>query len=84
MATIRARILLAAKAVAAKLNLANAISNRLKRDAVPDRLAVQVEVNKLTNWQRGRWARAGYPGLHPSDLDPAKVAPFGKLKKGSV
>lgn len=31
-------------------------------------------VNKLTNWQRNQWARAGLPGLRRKEVD--KVLPF--------
>jgi hypothetical protein len=26
-------------------------------------------VEKMTNWERTQWARAGYPGLHNKDID---------------
>ncbi len=41
------------------------------------RRAFNVVVNKLTNWQRGKWARAGYPGL--VRWEEEKVKPFALL-----
>ncbi len=38
------------------------------------RRAFNAVVNKLTNWQRGKWARAGYPGL--ARWEGEKVFPF--------
>ena len=46
-----------------------------KTDA--DRQAVQIVVNRLTNWQRNQWARAKYPGLR--ERNPKKVEPFAGL-----
>lgn len=28
----------------------------------------QQAVNRMTNWQRSQWARAGYPGLRDEDI----------------
>lgn len=36
-------------------------------------------VNKLGNWQRNQWARAGYPGLR--EKDPDKVEPYTRLSR---
>ena len=36
-------------------------------------------VNRLTNWQRTQWARAGYPGLRYREAD--KVKPFLERKR---
>lgn len=33
-------------------------------------------VEQMTNWQRSRWARAGYPGLANSHYEPNKIRPF--------
>ncbi len=41
------------------------------------RRAFNAVVNKLTNWQRGKWARAGYPGL--ARWEGMKVEPFALL-----
>lgn len=55
--------------------------------ATPEQAAVQRVVNKLTNWQRNQWAKAGYPGLGSRkkgyDPDPSKVEPFTLLHKCS-
>lgn len=37
--------------------------------------------DRLTNWQRTQWARAGYPGLNRGNLDEAKIKPFLELKR---
>ena len=44
-----------------------------------ERKAVQIIVNKMTNWQRNRWAKAGYPGLKRSN--PSAVEGFLTLKR---
>ena len=31
---------------------------------------IQIMVNKMTNWQRNQWARAGYPKKWSSDILP--------------
>ena len=33
-------------------------------------------VEKMTNWQRTRWARAGYPGLRGGNYDAAQIRPY--------
>ena len=38
-------------------------------------------VNRLTNWQRSQWARAGYPGSHFGHREAEKVEPFTKMVK---
>lgn len=38
-------------------------------------------VDKMTNWQRHQWARAGYPGLTRGQIDEAKVKPFLDLQR---
>lgn len=47
------------------------------REARRRKRAYQSAVNRLTNWQRNQWARAGYPGLRQADAD--KVLPFTEL-----
>lgn len=44
-------------------NRANQIANREKAAKRRPRSAYQAAVNKLTNWERNQWARAGYPGM---------------------
>ena len=42
-------------------------------------------VEQMTNWQRSRWARAGYPGLANSHYEPNKIRPFvTKVERSSV
>jgi len=49
----------------------------------------QVMVNKMTNWQRNQWAKAGYPGaargpkhkLGQADESIELLRPFLKLNK---
>lgn len=41
--------------------------------------AYRAAVEGLTNWQRGRWARSGYPGHR--DREAALVEPFAALKR---
>lgn len=31
---------------------------------------LQPLINRLTNWQRSQWARAGYPRKVPEDIEP--------------
>lgn len=38
-------------------------------------------VNRLTNWQRNQWAKAGYPGGHGANKDEKLIEPFTSLKK---
>lgn len=45
----------------------------------PDRAAFQAVVNRLTNWQRNRWAAAGYPGLH--DMLTGPVERYALLRR---
>ncbi len=33
-------------------------------------------VNKMTNYERNQWARAGYPGLRPEQID--KLMPYAQ------
>jgi hypothetical protein len=35
----------------------------------------QPMINKMTNWQRGKWAKAGYPS------DPSNLTKFVNLKR---
>jgi hypothetical protein len=44
----------------------------------PQSQAFSAAVSGLTNWQRNRWARAGYPGQR--EKDETKIAPFALLK----
>ena len=39
----------------------------------------QKQVNRLTNWQRNQWARAGYPGLQKKE--PAALERFVTMKR---
>jgi hypothetical protein len=43
-------------------------------DKPPETVEVQRLVNRMTNRQRNRWAKAGYPGLRPAN--PERVKPF--------
>jgi hypothetical protein len=36
-------------------------------------------VNGMTNWQRSRWAQAGYPGLGAHEA--AAVEPFARMRR---
>lgn len=36
-------------------------------------------VNKLTNWQRNQWSRAGYPGLRGREVN--LIEPYLLMKK---
>jgi len=49
------------------------------RHAEPDPVGADFSaaVEQLTNWQRKRWARAGYPGLRKKDAE--KVLPFAQM-----
>lgn len=33
-------------------------------------------VEKMTNWQRTQWAKAGYPGLQNSHYEADKIRPY--------
>jgi hypothetical protein len=77
MSTIRETVRLALRRVAHAANLAGYAA---KRRAPADKEFAAV-VEKLTNWQRNQWARAGYPGLRPHD--PAQVRPFLLLRHGA-
>ena len=33
-------------------------------------------VERMTNWQRSQWAKAGYPGLSRGNYDADKIRPF--------
>ncbi len=46
---------------------------RIKPERAPPD-AIQVAVNKLTNWQRSKWAQAGYP------KSEKKLAAFAELE----
>jgi hypothetical protein len=39
-------------------------------------------VDGMTNWQRSRWAQAGYPGLQAHEA--AAVAPFARMRRPSA
>lgn len=36
-------------------------------------------VNGMTNWQRSRWAQAGYPGLWAHEI--AAAEPFSRMRR---
>jgi hypothetical protein len=36
-------------------------------------------VDGMTNWQRSRWAQAGYPGLQAHEV--AAVEPFARMRR---
>ena len=50
---------------------------------------VKALANRMTNWQRSQWARAGYPGapraqghsMGKREADPDTVRPFTELKR---
>jgi hypothetical protein len=46
-----------------------------------DRRECRRLVDSMTNWQRNKWARAGYPG---GTSIPAKILPFVQRKRGSL
>ena len=54
----------------------------IKRDGSAKKAAkARGMIEKLTNWQRNQWARAGYPGFRPPD--PAKIKKFAGMKRAS-
>lgn len=40
---------------------------------------LQAMVHKLTNWQRGRWSAAGYPGLRHQNTELVK--PYTEMRR---
>ena len=44
-----------------------------KPKALVARSEYQIAVNELTNHQRNRWARAGYPGMKKKDAGPVRA-----------
>lgn len=52
---------------------------RQRRTTDVVRANFQAMVNRLTNWQRSRWAAAGYPGLHGTVA--GSVEPFSTLRR---
>ncbi len=53
---------------------------------------IKILVNKMTNWQRSQWAKAGYPGApreakHSQgkrDARSENIIPFTKLTKNKT
>lgn len=43
-------------------------NDRKRREARARNAEFQAIVNTMTNWERNRWARAGYPGLREKDV----------------
>ncbi len=53
-------------------NRQESLHKRLGRMERRDERAVKFNaiVNSMSNWQRKRWAKAGYPGLRQKDIKP--------------
>ena len=62
----------------ARKNQLNQAANRHRRAGLrgPDERARQYQINGLTNWQRSKWAQAGYP--------PNRVEEFLCLNRRAV
>jgi hypothetical protein len=78
---IRKKVQLEERQEAMRHNRENAIYNHdelTKHRAVNDLDRFDMLVNKLTNWQRSKWANAGYPGRRfPYD----QIEQFALLKR---
>ena len=68
----------AERAEKAKLNQAFAAARRRVTERDDAELGYRAAVNKLTNWQRHQWARAGRPGsgTGAGDRDASAVLKF--------